>query len=158
MRYAIFDIDGTLSDCSWRRLFATDARLATSDAERAARWDEFHARSGDDPPHRAEVLLAQTWLAAGHGIIYLTGRPSTFRAQTQTWLAAQGLPSTPLIMREPGASYLSSAEYKQRQLDFILSFVGGPEAIAFIMDDHDAVVAMWRRRGFTCWQPRAKAH
>lgn len=157
MDYAIVDLDGTVSDCAWRAIFATDAKLETDRKKKAERWDEFHQRCGLDQPHLGEVLLVQAWIKAGNKAIFLTGRPNHFRVLTQDWLAVQGLPRSPLFMRQPG-NYASTAEYKLaivKQIERNVFTEG--DRIAFILEDKQDVVDMWRREGYTCLQPRPSA-
>jgi hypothetical protein len=154
--YAIADLDGTVSDCSWRRLYATDAKLEPDPAKKADRWDEFHSLSYKDEPHVGEVLLLQAWAKAGGKIIYITGRSHRFRAMTQTWLTLNGLPTTPLFMRSRG-DLGRTADYKLRIMHLIQRNVLKPgDRIAFILEDKQAVVDMWRAHGFTCLQPRVE--
>lgn len=159
MKWAIIDIDGSLSDCEWRRLFATDARLERDPELRALLWNDFHSRARKDPPHEAEVELVRLWIAAGHGAVFLTGRPEPHRTLTESWLHEQGLPGTPLIMRAPG-NYSHTAEYKLAQyLGAIREEIMAPgDEVSWVLEDHDGCVAMWRALGLTCLQPRSKGY
>lgn len=157
MRYAIIDIDGSISDCSWRVLFATDARMEKDPVKKAQLWDDFHSRCGLDEPHRGEVALLKAWVAAGHGAIYLTGRSAKFRNLTQHWLTIQGLPTTPLFMRETG-DFSRSSEYKLNLIRLIQTEVLKPgDSIDWILEDNQHCVDMWRAHGYTCLQPRSGA-
>jgi hypothetical protein len=49
--WAVFDIDGTISNC--------DHRVALA---RSKQWDLFHQACAEDPPHLAEVMIAQAWV------------------------------------------------------------------------------------------------
>jgi hypothetical protein len=153
-RWAIIDLDGSISDCSARRQLAMSARAATDPTEKAALWDRFHAGCSNDPAHEAEVILVQLWIQAGGRALFLTGRTDNYRVQTQRWLKAKGLPPTPLIMREVGY-HGTSVEFKRAKLDLIKEYFMAPgDVISFVLEDHDKLVAMWRSLGITCIQPR----
>jgi hypothetical protein len=86
---AVFDLDGTLAGTAHRQRFL----------ERRPRdWDAFFAAAPDDPPLAEGVALALD-SARECEIAYLTGRPERCRADTEAWLAAQGLPGGKLHMR-----------------------------------------------------------
>ncbi len=159
MLYAIFDLDGTLANVDWRKGWAMAARLHTHQSEaRAAAWEEFHRRCTDDPPHEIECLLVKLWAQAGHHVIYLTGRTESNRSSTRYWLDRQGMPEGHLFMRPNGSTSMNTA-YKLRMLKHINSTILTPQdRIAFIMEDDDRIVDMWRSLGLTCLQPRGSSH
>lgn len=145
--WAICDLDGTLGDCSHR------VRHARSHA-----WDVFHALASDDPPNAAEVALVRAWGRAGHMVAYNTGRTETYRVLTLLWLRAHQLPEGPLLMRADD-DRRPSTEAKLSQLqELMLSPRWLPDdRVAFILEDQDKLVAMWRELGYTCLQPRLGA-
>lgn len=159
MLYAIIDLDGTVADCAWRRPFAINARQAPHGTERrSALWEDFHSRCVSDPTHEIECLLVRLWAAAGHSVIYLTGRTDTYRRETVEWLERNGLPEGHLFMR-PARSTAANTDYKARMYNHITTnILQGTDRIAFVMEDDDRVVALWRSMGLTCLQPRASSH
>jgi hypothetical protein len=157
MRYAIIDLDGSISDCSWRVLYATDARMERDPEKKAKLWDDFHSRCGLDAPHAAEVEIVKAWIRAGHLVIFLTGRSAKFRGITQHWLTLRGLPVAPLFMRDSG-DFSRSSEYKLNLIKIIEAEVLKPgDTIDWILEDNQHCVDMWRANGYTCLQPRAGA-
>lgn len=140
--WAIFDLDGTLCDASHRQSYA-----------HAKNWDAFHVRCAEDPPHLAEVLLARAWVAAGGKIAYNTGRTEPFRALTQLWLRSQQLPDGPLFMRRE-TDRRPTTVAKREALMLIEALVDPGEQVAFIMEDKNSLVELWRSLGYTCFQPR----
>lgn len=151
--WAVVDLDGTISDCSKREHFQTEARTEPDPDRRLLLLMSFHATCLDDPPHLAEVLLLQAWLASGGRVVYLTGRPNQFRAETQTWLTLNGLPDMPLIMRTTQTG--RTIDYKRQQMDFIRDTLLGPnDRVSFVLEDRNDLVAQWREMGYTCLQPR----
>lgn len=98
------------------------------------------------------------WAAAGHSVIYLTGRTDTYRRETVEWLERNGLPEGHLFMR-PARSTAANTDYKARMYNHITTnILQGTDRIAFVMEDDDRVVALWRSMGLTCLQPRASSH
>lgn len=89
---AVIDLDGVVADVRHRLRFIDGPRRD---------WDAFFAGVGADdvlPEGRAVVHR----LAAGHEIVYLTGRPERTRSETEAWLARHRLPQGRLIMRREG--------------------------------------------------------
>lgn len=157
MKWAIIDLDGSISDCSWRRLFALDAKLEKDPEKRNTLWGDFHERCIHDPPHQAEVDLVKAWADRGHGVAYITGRTEPYREMTEVWLARLGLPTSPLLMRSVG-NFRSTAEYKQTQLNRFLTQIEIGDVVSWFLEDNDAVVRAWREKGYTCLQPRSQEY
>lgn len=144
--WAIFDLDGTLSDCSHR------VHLI-----HAGKFDEFHAASYLDTPHEAEVRIAQAWYWAGGGLAFFTGRTEPFRRMTEDWLHRHGLifaDGLHLYMRNPEDDRSTIDIKREMLLEFEGSVMGPGDQVAFIMEDREKLVAMWRSLGLTCLQPR----
>lgn len=153
-RWAIFDIDGVLSNCVKRVPLAHAAKACPAGPERDAAWAKFHETAYMDHPHEAECMIAHAWLKAGHRIAYLTGRPDTYRDQTQAWLRNVGLTRTPIFMR-PDANHEPAVDFKRSQIEPIRDLVAHFDGeIMFVMEDQQEIVDMWRAEGFTCLQPR----
>ena len=87
--YAVIDIDGVLADVRHRLHFLES---------KPKDWDGFFAGIPEDPvlPEGRAVVDR---LAADHEVIYLTGRPSSTRQETQAWLDRHGFPRARLVMR-----------------------------------------------------------
>jgi phosphoglycolate phosphatase-like HAD superfamily hydrolase len=144
--WAIFDLDGTLANCSERLHLA-----------QAKKWDAFHSRCFADLVYPAEAQICRAWVAAGGHVIYSTGRSEPFRQMTRDWLRINELPDAPLYMRAVG-DHRPSTVTKVEQLDRILFYIAQSQGtIAFIMEDQDKLVALWRSLGYTCLQPRPGA-
>ncbi|MGW1195718.1 phosphatase domain-containing protein [Streptomyces sp. NPDC002536] len=89
---AVFDLDGTLADVR-HRLHLVRARPRD--------WEAFFAAAPADPPLAEGVGLALA-CARQCDLAYVTGRPESCRRDTEDWLARQGLPRGPLLMRRDG--------------------------------------------------------
>lgn len=123
---AIFDIDGTVSDCRHRVHYAKGPE---------PEWEKFFAASGEDAALTHGVGLAQRYAAAGT-LAWLTGRPERFRPITTEWLSRHGLPSVPLYMR-PNDDLTPAADFKSRQLAELAKL----HEIALVVDDDEGVLA-----------------
>lgn len=138
-RAVIFDMDGTLSDCSHRRHLVMGEKKD---------WSEFHHRMGEDPPREAVVELARTLNWQSHHILIVTGRDESWRRQTELWLTFNRVPWWGLYMR-PAGDRRDDTEIKR---DILYRFLRSRFDIRFVVDDRDRLVKMWRDEGLTCFQ------
>jgi hypothetical protein len=143
MRHVIFDIDGTLSDCSHRIHLA-----------KAKEWDKFSELCIEDPVISpvADLLVS---LQENSIIVLLTGRNEKFRFQTEEWLAKAGLaPFIDSILMRPDNDWRQDHEMK---LALIEEYFFGKENalkdIWFVVEDRDSVVEAFRNYGLTVFQP-----
>jgi phosphoglycolate phosphatase-like HAD superfamily hydrolase len=138
-RCFLFDIDGTLADNGHRVHFIQ---------KQPKDWDGFFGALPNDPliVHVAEVLRA---LDNTHNrIVYVSGRPSNYRSETQNWLHRHGLPVSPLYMRAAG-DHRNDDIVKIELLEQIRRDGYEP---ALVFDDRDRVVKAWRQAGVPCAQ------
>lgn len=140
MKCYIFDIDGTLADCSHRLHHIQ---------KQPKDWDAFFAECYLDAPHTHIIDLACHLRNAGGAlIVYVSGRSDQCRYQTQEWLDRHGLPSGPLYMRKAGDH--RDDDIIKIELLAELRADGFEPVMAF--DDRDRVVAAWRAAGIPCAQ------
>jgi hypothetical protein len=135
----LFDIDGTLADCSHRIGHITGDKKD---------WRAFFAACDGDNPIQHIVGLCQTLSDADQEIVYVSGRSDECRELTLEWLARHQLPDAPLYMRKAG-DHRPDDLVKGELLDAVIADGWAP-VMAF--DDRDRVVAMWRARGIPCAQ------
>lgn len=135
----LFDLDGTLADCSHRLHHIH---------EKPKNWRKFFAACGDDAPIPHVLALAVTLFDADQQIVYVSGRSDECRDLTLEWLSRHGLPEAPLYMRREG-DYRADDIVKGELLDALMADGWAP-MLAF--DDRDRVVKMWRDRGIPCAQ------
>ncbi len=139
----VFDLDGTLSDCSHRIQYA-----------QTKQWDEFHSRCNEDPVI-IKVANLLCILSETCDIIILTGRPEKYRRRTQEWLKDSSLSlfCDYLIMR-PEDDWSQDGEMKIRALE---KYFGSKEKVLrevwLAIDDRDSVVETLRNYGLTVLQP-----
>ncbi|WP_410534962.1 hypothetical protein [Streptomyces sp. KL2] len=130
---AVFDLDGTLADVRHRLHFLGGRRD----------WEAFFAAAPDDPPLAEGVELALA-AAEEHEIAYVTGRPERCRRDTLRWLARQGLPGGPLLMR--GVGDRRPARVAKPEL---LRSLARERAVAVVVDDDHQVCDAYEAAGFT---------
>lgn len=130
-RVALFDVDGTLMLNTGGRSFYD--------------WD----RVGEDTPNRPVVELAHNIIQAGLlDIVVVSGRDEVCYDATSRSLEKEQVFFRELIMRR----------HKDNRPDDIIKFELYQERIAphydvaFVVDDRDKVVRMWRRLGLTAYQ------
>jgi hypothetical protein len=131
---AVVDIDGVVADVR-HRLHLLERQ--------PKQWEKFFALADDDPP-LAEGVRLVTELAAGHDIVWLTGRPERTRRATVRWLAEHGLPpGTQLLMRSD-RDYRPARQTKREELRRLQR----RRQIAVIVDDDPEVTATLAEEGF----------
>jgi hypothetical protein len=135
MTFYVFDLDGTLADCTHRQHLA-----------QAGDWDAFFAACTDDKPIVPVIeLLLRLWNNRSAKIEIWSGRSDIVRRQTEEWLCAQGIFGNLLTCMRTAGDKRPDDEVK-------LEFLRGCDAPDIIFDDRDRVVQMWRREGLTCFQ------
>ena len=133
----IFDIDGTLADCSHRLHHIQ---------KQPKDWTAFFAEVLDDEPIPHVVALAKS-LAERHEIVFVSGRSDQCRGQTELWLCRHAF-FAPLFMRRAG-DHRDDDVVKIEILAEVRA-AGYEPIMAF--DDRDRVVAAWRAAGIPCAQ------
>lgn len=106
-------------------------------------------RVGEDTPHRAVVETVRAMHAAGHRIVYCSGRTDEAREATEAWLAMNvGVSYDWLHLRKAGDTRpdtVVKAEIFEQHLRHAYDVV-------YVLDDRRTVVAMWRALGLTVFQ------
>lgn len=159
-QFVIVDVDGTLADCSHRKHLITPPSKCDCGATTKAQcvkdgckargfkknWPAFFSACADDRPIWPIIKLVQK-LAETFSILIVSGRALDFSGiKTEEWLDRHGVPYDHLLMRNGGDGRLDT-EVKQEILDLLPK-----ERIAYVLDDRDSVVAMWRKNNLTTLQ------
>ena len=138
-RCVIFDIDGTLADCTHRLHFVKHGKRD---------WDGFFAAMGAGGI--VEPVRELLWAVArgDFPIVICSGRPERYRDVMQNWLGRNGIGYDALYMR-PDGDFRADHIVKKQILD-------GMRADGFepflVIDDRQRVVDMWREDGLVCLQ------
>lgn len=145
----IFDIDGTLADCS-HRLHFLPCGCGGGGAKQS--WDSFYAACVDDKPIKDNILLLSMINdKTDYKIIFVTGRPESYRLLTANWLMQYtGVEATRenLFMR-PDNNY--DPDYWVKQSIYYRNIFNKYDVIG-VFEDRQQCVDMWRSVGLTCFQ------
>lgn len=155
MKY-IFDIDGTLADCSHRLHFIEPADNATftydGKLEFNPDWESFYRDCVNDKPIAPTVELLRALQEYGANIIYITGRPCKYMNETIQWLVKYtDSPVKGLYMRKNDdhrPDYIVKKEIYETQIKPNLK----NESVWGVFEDRKQCVDMWRSLGLTCYQ------
>lgn len=108
-----------------------------------------HARVHLDRPNSAVIETVQALYRAGHEIIFVSGRSSVCRLETEAWLDRNvGVPYVALHMRADG-DYRKDSIVKAEIFDQKIRYEFD---VTLVLDDRQQVVDMWRALGLTCLQ------
>lgn len=150
-KFALFDLDGCISDDGWRR-----ARLPENATE-PEEYSYYHEGLGGDEAMNRDLVLSE--LSKGHRIVFITARPMVYSKQTRHWIEnhfpALG-DSYCLLMREDD-DLRPSPELKKHLME---TNDIEPEEVAIAFDDRKDVVEMYRSlgiRGFILRKPEEAA-
>lgn len=128
-RAVIVDLDGTLALMGARYPFA---------------WAEV----GGDLPNAPVVELVNELAKLDYSVIITSGRKEQCRAETMRWLELHGVPWHQLFMRADDDDR-PDVEMKREVFD---RKIDPYYEVAWVFDDRNSVVAMWRDLGLTCLQ------
>lgn len=98
-----------------------------------------------DDVNEAVLSVLQT---TPHKVILFSGRNGKFRAQTKTWLETHNVPHSLLVMRDERDTRRDSVVKRE----FYDAYIRGKYNVAFVLDDRNQVVDVWRELGLTCFQ------
>lgn len=137
----IFDIDGTIADCSHRLHFIAGEHKD---------WDAFYTACKNDRAIPDTVMLLKMLSIFNCDILFITGRPEYIREQTRQWLLnVVDYNTDPRIkMRKDGdhrPDYVVKREIYEQEIKDKYDVVG-------VFEDRDSCVKMWRELGLTCFQ------
>lgn len=136
----VFDLDGTLADCSHRLHFITGEERD---------WAAFYAACLKDTPIHHMVRLCYD-LSEMNNIVFVSGRSDECREATEAWLDAHlsSIMSPPLYMRKAG-DYRPDDVVKMELLEQVRADGYLP---IMVFEDRARVVKAWRAAGIPCAQ------
>ena len=170
--FCIFDVDGTLADCEWRRKFiqkkcvncgAPEGKFPGQDnfskvciacgADISKKdWLSFFKGVGDDPPVAPIIRLAKL-LSKTFDILVVSGRPIDLCGKaTEAWLRQHLV----LEGRTPYPQHLflrnSGDKRPDTEVKLEIAEMLPLDRIAYVIDDRSSVVQAWRSLGLTVLQ------
>ena len=133
-----------------------DGTIALMRNEIPGRRDPFDwDRVGEDDPNLPIIELLWHLRSRGFRIVFVSGRMEAARFGTVVWLDEHlvdiDLLGFPLFMRADG-DFRKDTEVKREIYE---QEIEGRYHIAYVLDDRDSVVAMWRELGLTVLQVAA---
>jgi FMN phosphatase YigB (HAD superfamily) len=136
----IFDIDGTLANVEKR---VHHINGDTRD------WRSFFESMHTDSPIEPVVTLYQKlWDHTDYELYLLTGRPEKYREKTLKWCEEHNIEVNRLLMRP---AYDPREDHVIKE-DILHQIREEGHNVAFVVEDRNSVVAMWRRNGVLCLQ------
>ena len=138
----IFDLDGTLSDCTHRMHYLDN---------KPKDFDSFYGAMGDDTVVKPVASMLRS--LSGVSKLILTARPVSYSHITKEWLSKHDLLShiQGLYTRPDEQRRIPDYLYKQSMIDVIRKEYN----ILLVIDDRDRVVDMWRENGIYCLQAKS---
>lgn len=142
-KVVIFDIDGTLADCSHRQHFI--AGPGKKDHK------SFYDKVSGDTPIDTVIQWCQRCYYGGYYVIIVSGRPTNLAGDaTVEWLRRQGVIYQRIFMRED-SDFRDDTIIKSEILEKILKWIP-KEQILFSVDDRPRVISgCWRANGIKCF-------
>lgn len=167
--FVIVDVDGTIADCADRRaklgpfirhrdgcsgsIGAGPEGLccASCGAKPKKDWDAFYQSIEKDLPIDPIIRLVRTLYQGLYDILIVSGRPlDKAGLATEDWLldhlTRSGIHYRHLFMRA-GGDFRDDFVVKKEILDLLPK-----KKIAYVLDDRNQVVEMWRKNGLTTLQ------
>lgn len=148
-KFVVVDIDGTLSLPGKRIEYVRKVDGIEPHPSWKPNWPAFHMEVDKDLPNPTIVELVKNLRDVGYGIIVVSGRSPEHGCgiKTEEWLDKHlGDAYLHVFMRAAG-DYRPDFEHKQILLDLLPK-----DRIAFVLDDRQQCVDMWRKNGLTCLQ------
>ncbi len=137
MAYKILDLDGCISDDSYRI-----PRIKWNEEDPTARYHDYHMLCGFDRPANFDLFKPDPT----QSILILTARPRMVEGITIEWLRRNEIDWSHLLMRETN-EHTHSAELKRRQLLSLPSFGIQLIDIDIAYDDRPEIIEMYRSFG-----------
>lgn len=143
----IFDIDGTLADCSGRLKFL-DGINETEDLDEIAKcYDNFYDCVENDKPIMPTIKILKA-LSKTANIILLTGRRKSTMEATYAWLMKNKVVFDMAIFRNDDdhrKDYVVKKEMYEEIIQPMFEVLG-------VFEDRTSCVNMWRKLGLPCYQ------
>lgn len=132
-KFVICDLDGTLCDITDRRHFVSGKDDKS--------WEKFFANIPGDKLREDVAETVKDLNAKGFKVVYLTGRPEEYKAQTVEWLIRMGMDfNFTLIMRRKGDKR-DDVTVKREMLN---KYFPDRTRICGVIDDRPSVLRMWK--------------
>lgn len=110
---------------------------------------DYHLVSSDEANQDIIMMVQNFHYNSDFSVVFMSGRPDSSRQDTQNWIYENvRVPFAGLHMRRAG-DYRKDDVVK---LELFNQHIRGKYNVAYVLDDRNRVVEMWRRLGLTCLQ------
>ena len=137
----IFDIDGTLADCSHRLHYIQ---------QKPVDWDAFFSACDEDKPIWDTIHILDALHDKGSVILLVSGRRESTRGRTKDWMERHRVRYHEMYMRKDG-DHREDSVVKAELLDKAMEDWKAFE-VAGIFEDRKQVVDMYRAKGLRVFQ------
>jgi hypothetical protein len=140
----IIDLDGTLCNVEHRR------HHISGDGKKD--WKSFFAELCNDAVNPAISYIYDKIVddpSDATNIIFLSGRPSEYRKQTEQWLEDHGFNGYFALFMRPFNNKDDDSVIKEQ---LYRKYVEPYFHVRIVLDDRNRVIDMWRRIGLHCFQ------
>lgn len=150
----IFDIDGTLADCSHRLHYILPPEGAIhfniEELDWQPDWESFYNECVNDKVIQPVADLLNIIQNSGEEIIFVTGRSDKYMEQTLEWICDKVIHknTTILFMRKDGDHREDCVVKKEIYEEDIKPYFN----VLGVFEDRTQCVKMWRSLGLTCYQ------
>lgn len=130
----ICDIDGTIAD--------TTHRLHHLEGD-PKNWNAFFAGMVNDPVREDIRSILQSFVDVDRPIVYVSGRPTIYRAFTLEWLKRNDLDLAWGLIMRPDKDSRPDTIVKAEIYDKYFA----DKEVKLVLDDRPSVIRMWREKG-----------
>ncbi len=134
----ICDIDGTIADTEHRTHFVKKPEGEKKD------WKGFFGAMADDPVRKDVQEMLIGFYNQGLTIVFLSGRPDTYKQVTLDWLQRHNLTFAFTLIMRRADDKRDDTEVKKEMLD---RYFPDHSKIHTVIDDRPSVIRMWKENG-----------
>lgn len=168
--FVICDIDGTIANCEHRKHHIKPRDVAHKvdctfpigslppslkcpqcGAKPHKDWPAFFKACDADTPIQPIINLLYMFNEYGspsYDVLFVSGRDLSLAGiKTEDWLERHCVPPYRHLLMRPGSDARPDVDLKREILSFLPK-----ERIAYVIDDRNAVIEMWRKEGLTVLQ------
>ena len=134
--YVLCDIDGTLADCRHREHYLQ---------QEPKDWQGFFACMSDDTVYQNIRMHVGALAQAGYDVFCVSGRPETYRAETETWLERNDMAWVHTVFMRQAGDHRPDVQVKR---DMLTRYWQDTSQIHCVYDDRAEVIEhVWLQAG-----------
>jgi predicted kinase len=134
----ICDIDGTIADITHRLHFVKKPEGEKKD------WHGFFEAMDQDSVRQDVQKMLVDYYNKGQTIIFMSGRPDTYKERTLAWLEKNHLTFAFTLIMRRADDKRDDTEVKKQMLD---TYFPDKSKIHTVIDDRPSVIRMWKENG-----------